>query len=92
MKCPYCKDVDLIVTELRGVEIERCPMCCGIWFDRCAFGPAAAEDRDSPSRMRVPAARREPLSTIPSARKRSIGDELRKGSPAESSPPKGPSR
>lgn len=34
MKCPVCKDTDLIMTERMGVEIDYCPQCRGIWLDR----------------------------------------------------------
>ena len=34
MKCPVCKDVTLLMSEKRGVEIDYCPECRGIWLDR----------------------------------------------------------
>jgi Ca2+-transporting ATPase len=35
MKCPGCKtDVNLLMTERQGVEIDYCPECRGIWLDR----------------------------------------------------------
>ena len=34
MKCPVCKDVTLLMSEKRGVEIDYCPECSGIWLDR----------------------------------------------------------
>ncbi len=35
MKCPSCKtDVNLLITERQGVEIDYCPECRGIWLDR----------------------------------------------------------
>lgn len=33
MKCPHC-DVDLVMSERQGVEIDYCPKCRGIWLDR----------------------------------------------------------
>jgi len=33
MKCPLC-DVELLMTEKLGVEIDYCPKCRGIWLDR----------------------------------------------------------
>jgi Zn-finger nucleic acid-binding protein len=33
MKCPVC-DVDLLLSERQGVEIDYCPKCRGIWLDR----------------------------------------------------------
>ncbi|QKF73241.1 putative transcriptional regulator (zinc finger domain) [Aliarcobacter faecis] len=34
MKCPVCKNVDLIMSERQGVEIDYCPSCRGVWLDR----------------------------------------------------------
>ncbi len=34
MKCPICKDVTLLMSEKKGVEIDYCPECRGIWLDR----------------------------------------------------------
>ena len=34
MKCPNCKDVNLVMSERQGVEIDYCPNCRGVWLDR----------------------------------------------------------
>ena len=34
MKCPVCKEVDLVMADRQGVEIDYCPTCRGIWLDR----------------------------------------------------------
>lgn len=34
MKCPTCKDIDLLITERQGIEIDFCPECRGVWLDR----------------------------------------------------------
>ncbi len=34
MKCPVCKDVNLLIAERQGVEIDYCPQCRGVWLDR----------------------------------------------------------
>jgi uncharacterized protein len=34
MKCPVCKDVNLVISERQGVEIDYCPSCRGVWLDR----------------------------------------------------------
>ncbi len=34
MKCPVCKDETLLMSEKKGVEIDYCPECRGIWLDR----------------------------------------------------------
>ena len=33
MKCPIC-NVDLVMADRQGVEIDYCPKCRGIWLDR----------------------------------------------------------
>lgn len=33
MKCPHC-NVDLVMSERQGVEIDYCPQCRGVWLDR----------------------------------------------------------
>lgn len=33
MKCPSCSEV-LLISEKKGIEIDYCPNCRGIWLDR----------------------------------------------------------
>lgn len=33
MKCPIC-NVDLLMADKHGIEIDYCPACRGIWLDR----------------------------------------------------------
>lgn len=33
MKCPRCQ-VDLMISDRQGVEIDFCPQCRGVWLDR----------------------------------------------------------
>ncbi|MFA5742547.1 MAG: zf-TFIIB domain-containing protein [Candidatus Paceibacterota bacterium] len=33
MKCPIC-NVDLLMSDRQGVEIDYCPQCRGVWLDR----------------------------------------------------------
>lgn len=33
MLCPVC-NVDLVMSERNGVEIDYCPKCRGVWLDR----------------------------------------------------------
>ena len=33
MKCPKCQ-VDLMISDRQGVEIDFCPQCRGVWLDR----------------------------------------------------------
>lgn len=34
MKCPVCKDTNLLMSERQGIEIDYCPQCRGVWLDR----------------------------------------------------------
>ena len=34
MKCPVCNNVDLLLSQRQGVEIDYCPKCRGVWLDR----------------------------------------------------------
>jgi uncharacterized protein len=33
MKCPTC-NIDLVMSERSGIEIDYCPQCRGVWLDR----------------------------------------------------------
>jgi Zn-finger nucleic acid-binding protein len=33
MLCPIC-NVDLLMTEMQGIETDYCPKCRGIWLDK----------------------------------------------------------
>lgn len=34
MKCPTCPDTRLVISERKGIEIDYCPDCRGVWLDR----------------------------------------------------------
>ncbi len=34
MKCPVCKETNLVMTERQGIEIDYCPECRSVWLDR----------------------------------------------------------
>lgn len=34
MKCPTCKDANLLMSDRSGVEIDYCAVCRGVWLDR----------------------------------------------------------
>jgi uncharacterized protein len=33
MKCPLC-NLDLMIADRQGIEIDYCPKCRGVWLDR----------------------------------------------------------
>ena len=34
MYCPTCREVQLMMTDRQGIEIDYCPQCRGVWLDR----------------------------------------------------------
>lgn len=34
MNCPVCGDVNLVLSDRQGIEIDYCPKCRGVWLDR----------------------------------------------------------
>lgn len=34
MQCPACKEVNLLMADRQGIEIDYCPQCRGVWLDR----------------------------------------------------------
>lgn len=34
MNCPICQNVQLVMAERHGIEIDYCPKCRGVWLDR----------------------------------------------------------
>lgn len=34
MLCPVCTSEQLALAERRGIEIDYCPSCRGVWLDR----------------------------------------------------------
>lgn len=54
MKCPVCTQVDLMMTDRQGVEIDYCPQCRGIWLDRGELDKII--ERTAPGAMQQPQA------------------------------------
>jgi len=34
MNCPMCLEVNLVMTDRQGIEVDYCPQCRGVWLDR----------------------------------------------------------
>ena len=34
MKCPVCSEVNLVMSDRQGIEVDYCPQCRGVWLDR----------------------------------------------------------
>jgi uncharacterized protein len=51
MKCPNCKESKLVISERRGIEIDYCPDCRGIWLDRGELDKLLEKDKESHSHV-----------------------------------------
>jgi Zn-finger nucleic acid-binding protein len=71
MKCPIDTDIDLVMTDRSGVEIDYCPKCRGVWLDRGeldklierASGPAPAQAAQQPVAPQPQVAPQQPMPT-----------------------------
>jgi len=52
MKCPSCKQHNLVIAERKGIEIDYCPDCRGIWLDRGELDKMLEKSREDESRNR----------------------------------------
>jgi uncharacterized protein len=59
MKCPVCKEHDLLIAERRSVEIDYCPSCRGVWLDRGELDKLIAQDAALPDSSVAPRANRD---------------------------------
>lgn len=51
MMCPTCTEIDLLLSERQGIEIDYCPKCRGVWLDRGELDKFIQQsERQSPSR------------------------------------------
>ncbi len=59
MLCPICKNVQLVMSERKGIEIDYCPQCRGVWLDRGELDKiierSAAEEAPAPQSAPGPA-------------------------------------
>jgi Zn-finger nucleic acid-binding protein len=49
MKCPT-DDVELVIAERQGIEIDYCPKCRGVWLDRGELDKIIERSDQHPSR------------------------------------------
>jgi len=52
MKCPVCKEINLVMADRQGIEIDYCPECRGIWLDRGELDKLIERSGSAPSRQR----------------------------------------
>jgi Zn-finger nucleic acid-binding protein len=77
MKCPNCKDPNLVISERKGIEIDYCPDCRGIWLDRGELDKILEKARDEgePERQQ-PEPRHPGYYGKPYKRRKSFLEEL----------------
>ena len=61
MKCPHCKDQNLVMSERKGVEIDYCPECRGVWLDRGELDKILDRSREEEVVTMVPQSPQKPL-------------------------------
>lgn len=54
MRCPLCRDTDLEPRFSRGIEVDVCPRCRGLWLDRGELERLLAEGDVPPAPPAVP--------------------------------------
>jgi Zn-finger nucleic acid-binding protein len=59
MKCPKCGTETLNVFSVRGVALERCSSCSGIWFDARELSQLLEEDARQVTSLRRGSAHQE---------------------------------
>jgi len=52
MKCPNCKEPNLVIAERKGIEIDHCPECRGIWLDRGELDKIIEKSNEEEGRYR----------------------------------------
>lgn len=80
MKCPVCKDPSLVISERKGVEIDYCPECRGVWLDRGELDKILEKSRaeEVNYQQEIPSQQRNQKDNYqkPYKRKKSIFEEL----------------
>lgn len=49
MHCPVCENVNLVMSERSGIEIDYCPTCRGVWLDRGELDKIIERSANTPS-------------------------------------------
>ena len=52
MNCPVCSNVNLVMSERQGIEIDYCPQCRGVWLDRGELDKIIDKSLAGPSSQR----------------------------------------
>lgn len=60
MNCPVCTNVNLVMSDRQGIEIDYCPQCRGVWLDRGELDKIIDRSLAGSSGQRFDSERREP--------------------------------
>ncbi|MFZ4811507.1 MAG: zf-TFIIB domain-containing protein [Ilumatobacteraceae bacterium] len=74
MKCPIDTNIDLVMTDRQGIEIDYCPSCRGVWLDRGELDKII--ERAAPVAPVAPVAPAAPAAPVaPAAQPRRYDDD-----------------
>lgn len=59
MNCPSCGNVNLVMSDRQGIEIDYCPTCRGVWLDRGELDKIIERSTMSAPQAAAPPPRRE---------------------------------
>lgn len=79
MKCPNCKEPNLVISERKGIEIDYCPECRGIWLDRGELDKIIERSQEFESKKEEPSYHQHPAGPYqqkPYKRRKSFLEEL----------------
>ena len=65
MKCPNCKEPKLVLSERKGIEIDYCPDCRGIWLDRGELDKILERSREEEEPKQMESQAHQPSLTYP---------------------------
>lgn len=78
MNCPTCTNVSLVMSERKGIEIDYCPKCRGVWLDRGELDKliekSSEQDFSSPPPPQAPAHMPPPPPHAPYAYRKDLDD------------------
>lgn len=79
MKCPSCKEHNLVIAERKGIEIDYCPECRGIWLDRGELDKILEKSKEEEKLLRREQAQDISFSDVyqkPYKKRKSLLEEL----------------
>lgn len=65
MRCPVCLEVNLVMTDRQGIEVDYCPQCRGVWLDRGELDKIIERSAAAPVAPQAQWRQPEPQQRIP---------------------------